>query len=72
MHSPEKTFQVIERGRTTGWIYGVTKPLSFHAAESFAFLLRQISKQGGHEVSCYFVTLSLAPESLLAGREGDL
>lgn len=51
-------YQVIERGRTTGWIYSVTKPLTFHAAESFAFLLRQISKQGGHEVSCYFVTFT--------------
>jgi hypothetical protein len=51
----ETMYQVIERGRTTGWIYGVTKPLSFHVAENFAFLLRSISKQGGHEVSCYFV-----------------
>lgn len=48
-------YRVIERGRTTGYIYQVTNPLAFNLAESFAYKLREISKQGGHEVTCWLV-----------------
>lgn len=63
----EPTWNVIERGRTTGWLYQVSNPLPFARAEAFAFELRQISKQGGHEVSCWFVVpsavmLTMIPE----------
>ncbi len=48
-------FQVIERGRTTGYIYQVSNPLLFHVAEAFVYELRQTTKIGGYEVTCWFV-----------------